>query len=193
MTSQVFHLVMLVAVGAMGFVSWHGYRYEPWERKTALKWSAAAAGWFGYLVWAGAPEFLEGTFVETGLLVLGVVAAINARRLLLGIEFAFARHWAASPILSALRSGAAIDAATMTSLLDDRPVFFIPGLRYRLHRLRAAQAQALQDKVTADALLVEAIVRRERARQEAEILRARRMAGPDAWREAAGARVGRHR
>jgi hypothetical protein len=194
MTSQVFHLVMLALVGAFSFVCWYGYAYEPWERKTAIKLNVIAASWFLYLLWAGSPQIVEDTFVRSDLAVLAVVCAVGVKRFLLGIEFAFTRHWAASPILTALRAGTPIDAATTAGLLESRPMALtVPGLRCRLHRLRARHAQALRDKVNADALLAEAIIRRERAREEAEILRSRRAAGPDAWRAAAGVRFSRHR
>lgn len=193
MTSQVFHLVMLVLVGAMSLVSWHGYRHEPWERKTALKWNAIAGLWFFYLVWNGTPDIVEEGAFRYGLAAFSFLLAVNIRRLLLGVEFLFTRHWAEHAISAALRSGAPIDAQTTSGLLESPPIAFtIPGLRSRLHLLRARHAHALREKVTADALLAEAIVRRERAREEAEVLISRRMAGPNAWRTAAGQRAGRH-
>lgn len=183
MTSQSFHLVMLMLIGAMSFVSWHGYRFEPWERKTALKWNAVAAAWFAYLLWRGQPEFLEESFIRSGLVVLCFALAVNARRLILGFELLVVKHWAHSAIVSALRSGEPIGVEITVRLGDRTPGFPLPGLRSFIHRRQAQQARALREKVDADARLAEAIVRRERAREEAEAVKARRRAGPDAWRE----------
>ncbi len=195
MTSQVFHLVTLLIVAAVSIVSWYGYRYEPCERRTALKCNAAAGIWFLYLFWAGPPEIIESSFVRSGLFVLSLALAINARRLLLGAEFLSVKHTADAAISSALRSGGPIDINTTAGLLGDRSfnIFLVPGLRSRFHRRQAEEARALREKVNADALLVEAIVRRERAREEAEALKARRRERPDAWREVLTRRVRRQR
>jgi len=80
------------------------------------------------------------------------------------------------------RSGRSIGVET-TMMLGGRSTGFIfPGLRIHFHRRQAEQARVLREKVTADALLAEAIVRRERAREQAEVLKIRRRAAPDAWR-----------
>jgi hypothetical protein len=193
MTSQVFHLEMLLIVGSMSLVSWYGYRFEPSERRTALKANAAAGVWFLYLFWAGPPEIIESSFVRIGLFVLSLALAINVRRLVLGIEYLLVKHWADAPISSALRSGRSIDIGTTARLADRTPAFLVPGLRAFFHKRKAEQARALREKVDADALLAEAIVRRERAREEAEALKARRREKPDAWRNAVTPRVGRQR
>jgi len=182
MTTQSFHLVMLMLVGAMSFVSWHGYRHEPWERKTALKLNAVAGAWFFYLLWAGPPAFAEASYVEGGLVILGFALAVNARRLMHGLELLFSRHWAENAINNALQAGEPIGAEVPVRLKDPSGVFPVPGLRTFIYRRRAAQARALREKVNADAQLAEAIVRRERARAEAEIMRSRRRAKPDEWR-----------
>ena len=191
MASQSFHLVMLMLVGAISLVSWHGYRFEPWDRKTALKLNALAGAWFAYLLWRGPPEIIESSFIRSGIAVLAFVLAMNTRRLVLAAELLVVRHWAHGAISSALRSGEPI-AADIPIRLGDRPSDFpVPGLRVFFHRRQAALARALRDKVDADALLAEAIVRRERAREEAEAVKARRRAAPDAWRD--GLRQGRQR
>jgi len=183
MTSQSFHLVMLMLVGAMSVVSWHGYRFEPWDRKTALKCNALAGGWFAYLLWQGPPVIIESSFVASGIAVFAFVLAANTRRLLLATELLVVRHWAQGSISSALRSGEPI-AADIPIRLGDRPSDFpVPGLRIFFHRRQTELARALRDKVNADTLLAEAIVRREKAREEAEAAKARRRAGPDAWRD----------
>lgn len=183
MTSQSFHLVMLMLVLAMSLVSWHGYRFEPWDRKTALKWNAVAGAWFAYLLWQGPPEIIESSFIRSGIAVFAFALAVNTRRLLLAAELLVVRHWAHGSISSALRSGEPI-AADVPIRLGDRPSDFpVPGLRIFFHKRQAELARVLRDKVNADALLAEAIVRRERAREEAEAVKARRRAGPDAWRE----------
>jgi hypothetical protein len=183
MTSSVFHLVMLLLVGTMSIASWYGYRAEPSERRTALKWNAAASVWFLYLFWAGPPAIIESNFERAGLFVLSLSLAINVRRILLGTEFLWVKHSAYASIISALRSGRSIGVET-TMMLGGRSTGFIfPGLRIRFHKRQAEQARALRDKVTADALLAEAIVRRERAREQAAALKARRRAAPDAWRK----------
>ena len=61
--------------------------------------------------------------------------------------------------------------------------FIFPGLRIHFLRRQAEQARALRERVAADTLLAEAIARRERAWEEAETLKSRRLAAPDAWRE----------
>jgi len=182
MTSQSFHLVMLMLLGAISFVSWHGYRFEPWERKTAVKWNTVAGAWFLYLIWAGPPEFIEASFIRSGIAVFSFALAVNARRLLLGFELLFVKHWADTAISTALKSGEPIAAEVPVRLTDPSGVFPVPGLRSFLHRRQAAQARALRDKVNADAQLAEAIVRRERAREEVEVMRARRRAKPNEWR-----------
>lgn len=192
MTSQVFHLVMLLVIGAVSFVSMYGYRIEPWERKSALRWNVAAAAWFFYLFWVGMPEFIESRFILNGLIVLGLALAISARRFFLGLEYLFVKHSAYADVASALRAGTRIDAEATTFLLGDRSVnSLVPGLRRHLHRRQADEAEALREKVQADALLAEAIVRRERAREEAELLKSRRRErSADTWREgSANARV----
>jgi hypothetical protein len=183
MTSQSFHLVMLMLIGAMSIVSWHGYRFEPWDRKTALKWNAVAGAWFAYLLWRGPPEIIEPSFIRSGLAVFAFVLAMNTRRLLLAAELLVVRHWAHGSISSALRSGQPIAADIPIRLGDRRSDFPVPGLRIFIHKRQAELARVLRDKVNADALLAEAIVRRERAREEADAVKARRRAGPDAWRE----------
>ncbi len=184
MTSVAFHFVMLVAVAAISLVAWYGYRLEPCERRTALKFNGLAGVWFLYLFWNGPPALLEESFVRGGLFVLSLVLAINARRLLLGLEYVLVRHWAAAPISSALRSGREIDVLITARLGDRTSDFFFPGLRIFFQRRKAEQARALWETVHADALLREAIVRRERARQEAETLLVRRRAASKAWQEA---------
>lgn len=183
MTSQSFHLVMLILVGGMSVVSWHGYRFEPWERKTALKWNVVAGAWFAYLLWRGPPEFIEPSFIRSGLAVFAFLLAVNARRLLLGFELLVIKHWAEPAISSALRSNEPINAEVPIRLSDRTADFPIPGFRSFCHRRQAALARALREKVNEDALLAEAIVRREKAREAAEAAKARRRAGPDAWRE----------
>lgn len=193
MTSQVFHLVMLLTIGAVSFVSMYGYRTEPWERKSTLRWNAVAAVWFFYLLWVGTPEFIESRFILNGLIVLGLVLAISARRFFLGLEYLFVKHSAYDAIAAALRAGAPIDAEATPFLLGDRTMnSLVPGLRRHLHRRQAEQAEALREKVQADALLTEAIIRREKAREEAELLKSRRRARADAWREVAGSRARLH-
>ena len=183
MTSSVFHLVMLLLVGMMSIVSFYGYQAEPHGRRTALKWNVVAAVWFLYLFWAGPPAIIESSFERAGLFVLSFVLAVNARRILLGVEFLWVKHSAYASIMSALRSGRSIGVET-TMMLGGRSTGFIfPGLRSHFHRRQAEQARALREKVTADALLAEAIIRRERAWEEAESLKSRRRAAPDAWRE----------
>ena len=118
MTSQSFHLIMLMLIGAMSVVSWHGYRFEPWDRKTALKWNAVAAAWFGYLLWKGVPEIIEPSFIRSGLAVFAFVLALNARRLLLGFELLVIKHWAGPAIFSALRSNEPISADVPIRLGD---------------------------------------------------------------------------
>jgi hypothetical protein len=182
---------MLLLVGGMSFVSWHGYRHEPWERKTALKLNAVVGAWFFYLLWVGPPAFVDGSYVEGGLAILAFALAVNARRLMHGAELLFVRHWAENAITNALQEGQPIGAEVPVRLKDPSGTFPVAGLRTFFHRRRAAQARALRDKVNADAELAEAIVRRERARAEAEILRARRRAKPDEWRR--GQTLRRHR
>jgi len=193
MTSQAFHLIMLLLLAAMTLLSWCGYKAEPWERRTALRCNAMAGGWFFYLFWMGPPEFLEFSYARSGLVILSLALAINARRLFLGLEFLTVKHWADAPVSSALRSGRRVDFVTTVRLGDPPASFLIPGLRIFFHRRQAEQALALREKVRADALLAEAIVRRERAREQAEALEARRRAPPDAWREAVSPRFGRSR
>jgi len=193
MTSQVFHLVLLLSIGSMSFLSWYGYRFEPCGRRTALKANAAAGVWFLYLFWAGPPEIIESSFPRIGLFVLSLALAINTRRMLFGVEYLFVKHWANAPVSAALRSGRSIDVATTARLGDPSPAFLVPGLRIFFHKRKAEQARALREKVDADALLAEAIVRRERARDEAKTLKARRRERSDAWRQAATPRVGRER
>jgi hypothetical protein len=183
MTSQSFHLVMLMLIGAMSIVSWHGYRFEPWDRKTALKWNAVAAAWFGYLLWKGVPEIIEPSYIRSGLAVFAFVLALNARRLLLGFELLVIKHWAGPAIFSALRSNEPISADVPIRLGDRSGDLPIPGLRTFINRRQAALARAIREKVNEDALLAEAIVRREKAREEAAALKARRRAAPDEWRQ----------
>ena len=183
MTSQSFHLLMLILIGSMSCVSWHGYRFEPWERKTALKWNLVAAGWFGYLLWKGVPEIIEPSFIRSGLAVFAFVLALNARRLILGFELLVVKHWAAPTIFSALRSNEPISADVTIRLGDRTGDFAIPGLRTFINRRQAALTRAIREKVNEDALLAEAIVRREKAREEALAAKARRRAAPDEWRQ----------
>jgi hypothetical protein len=183
MTSSVFHLVLLLLIGAMSIFCWYGYRAEPAERRTALKWNAVASVWFTYLFWAGPPAILESNFDRAGLFVLSLSLAINARRILLGIEFLWVKHDAYEAIISALRSGRSIGVETTMTLGGRSTGFIFPGLRIHFLRRQAEQARALRERVAADALLAEAIVRRERAWEEAETLKSRRRAAPDAWRE----------
>ena len=127
MTSQSFHLIMLTLIGAMSVVSWHGYRFEPWDRKTALKWNVAAATWFGYLLWKGVPEIIEPSFIRSGLAVFAFVLALNARRLLLGFELLVIKHWAGPAIFSALRSNEPISADVPIRLGDRWATSLFPG------------------------------------------------------------------
>jgi len=184
---------MLLIIGAMSVVSWYGYRSEPCERRTALKFNAAAGIWFLYLFWAGPPPLIESSFVRSGLFVLSLALAINTRRLVLGAEFLFVKHTAYAAISSALRSGRSIGIETTATLGGRSSGFLVPGLRIFFHRRQAEQARALQEKVDADALLAEAIVRREKAREEAEAMKSRRRAGPDDWREVLTPRARRQR
>jgi hypothetical protein len=180
---------MLLVLGPMSLLSWYGYRSEPCERRTALKFIAAAGVWFLYLFWAGPPLLIESSFIRIGLFVLSLALAINAHRLLLGIDYLFVKHWADSAISSALRSGRPIDAATTIRLGDRSRAFLVPGLKIFFHKRKAEEARALRDKVYADAQLAEAIVRRERAREEAAAVSARRREKSDAWRKATRPRV----
>jgi hypothetical protein len=174
---------MLILIGGMSVVSWHGYRFEPWERKTALKWNLVAAAWFGYLLWKGVPEIIEPSFVRSGLAVFAFVLALNARRLILGFELLVVKHWAEPAIFSALRSNEPISAEVTIRLGDRTGDLHIPGLRTFINRRQAALTRAVREKVNEDALLAEAIVRREKAREEAEAAKARRRAAPDEWRQ----------
>jgi hypothetical protein len=183
MTSSVFHLVLLLLIGAMSIFSWYGYRAEPAERRTALKWNAVVAVWFTYLFWAGPPAILESNFDRAGLFVLSLSLAINARRTLLGIEFLWVKHYAYEAIISALKSGRSIGVETTMTLGGRSTGFIFPGLRIHFLRRQAEQARALRERVAADALLAEAIVRRERAWEEAQTLKSRRRAAPDSWRD----------
>jgi hypothetical protein len=183
MTAQIFYLTVLGCVALMSFASWFGY--ESWERKTALKWNAAAAVWFFFLFWAASSQAIETTLPQSSLLILSLLLAINARRLLLAAEALLVKHSAADDISEALRSMTPIDTELAFQLRGGSAAsdFPVPGLRGRFHRRQAALARALRDRVQADTLLAEAIVRRERAREEAEVLLARNRWGPDATRE----------
>jgi hypothetical protein len=183
MTSSVFHIVLLLLIGVMSVFSWYGYRAEPAERRTALKWNAVVAVWFTYLFWAGPPAILESNFDRAGLFLLSLTLAMNARRILLGIEFLWVKHAAYEAIISALRSGRSIGVETTMTLGGRSTGFIFPGLRIHFLRRQAEQARALRERVAADTLLAEAIARRERAWEEAETLKSRRLAAPDAWRE----------